>query len=154
MLNNVFSDIDHCSTIIPFSIQPIWHWKAFSVKLESRKRVILLCFCYYKNVKNLTTSLSSSIFDAKEFMLSFPIITLLTMLTLIFLSFEIQFGWWVRNDYHLSFSFITMILTHTRRKSYKFHIVYLFFQNIFKTCIYPYSHISRTFWVAIIILEN
>ena len=79
---------------------------------------------------SLTTSLSSSIFDAKEFMWSFPIITLLTMLTVIFLSFEIKFCWWVRNDYHLYFSFITMILTHTRRKSYKFHIVYLFFQNI------------------------
>ena len=79
---------------------------------------------------SLTTSLSSSIFDAKEFMWSFPIITLLTMLTVIFLSFEIQFCRWVRNDYHLYFSFITMILTHTRRKSYKFHIVYLFFQNI------------------------
>ena len=48
----------------------------------------------------LTTSLNSSIFDTNKLMLSVPIITLLTFLTVIFLRFEILLASFIRTDFH------------------------------------------------------
>ena len=57
----------------------------------------------------LTTSLNSSNFDAKELIISVPLVTLLTVLTLSFLSFEIQSCWQVLSELIFVFSGIKLV---------------------------------------------